>query len=70
MTQEDKLKAVPIWERFNLTVYEASLYSGISTAKIYELTEDPECKFVLWIGSKRLIKRKQFDEFMDHAYAI
>lgn len=61
---------MPIWEKINLSIDEAALYSGIGTKKLYDLTNDEDCSFVLWIGSKRLIKRKKFEEFFDETYEI
>jgi len=61
---------VPIWERTALTLEEASAYSGIGKNKLRELSNDEDCLFVLWVGSKRLIKRKQLDQFLDKAYSI
>ena len=39
-------------------------------AQLRQLTDDENCKFVLWVGNKRLIKRKKFDEFIEVAYSI
>lgn len=64
------MKEVPIWEKSNLTIEEAALYSGIGRNKLRQLTDDENCKFVLWVGNKRLIKRKKFDEFIAVAYSI
>lgn len=61
---------IPLWEKSNLTIEEAAIYSGIGQNKLRELTEDENCKFVLWIGRKRLIKRKPFDDFILRAYSI
>ena len=61
---------VPIWEKSNLTIEEAALYSNIGQNKLRELTDNDDCKFVLWVGTKRLIKRKLFDEYIEHAYSI
>ena len=61
---------VPIWEKSNLTLQEAATYSGIGINKIRELSNDERCHFVLWVGSKRLIKRKQFDRYIDGCYSI
>ncbi len=63
-------KEVPIWEKTNLTVEEASAYSGIGLNKIRELTKDENCPFVLWVGAKRLIKRKLFDAFIERQFSI
>lgn len=64
------MKSIPIWEKSNLTLEEAAAYSGIGINKIRKLTNDERCEFVLWIGSKRLIKRKKFDEYIEKAYSI
>lgn len=61
---------VPIWEKSNLTVEEAASYSGIGRDKIKEISNGDNCPFVLWIGTKRLIKRKQFDAYIDKMISI
>lgn len=61
---------VPVWEKSNLTLEEAADYSGIGQAKLRELTNDENCPFVLWNGSKRLLKRRKLDEFIDKVYSI
>ena len=66
----DKDYAVPLWEKANLTVYEAAAYSGIGADKLRELSDREDCEFVLWNGTKRLIKRKKLDEFLERAYSI
>lgn len=63
-------KEVPICEKSNLTLEEAAAYFGVGVNKLRELTEDKNCKFVLWVGSKRLIKRRQLDDYFDKAYSI
>ena len=52
------MKDVPIWEKSNLTLEEAAAYSGIGINKLREITNEDKCKFVLWVGNKRLIKRR------------
>ncbi len=61
---------VPIWERSTLTVEEAAAYSGIGRNKLRSITDKEDCDFVLWVGSKRLIKRKLLDKFIDESYSI
>ena len=51
-------KEVPIWEKSNLTLEEAAVYSGIGINKLRKMTDREDCTFVLWIGTKRLIKRR------------
>ena len=64
------MKEVPIWEKSNLTLEEAAAASSIGVKKIRELSHDENCPFVLWVGSKRLIKRKLFDKYIEECYSI
>lgn len=61
---------IPLWNKLNLSVTEASIYANISTTKIYEMTEKPDCPFVIWIGNRRIIKRKAFEEYLARQYSI
>ena len=63
-------KVVPIWEKYALTVDEAAAYFGIGTNKIRELSDDQDCKFVFWVGNKRMIKREAFERFLSPTYSI
>ncbi len=64
------MKEVPIWEKSNLTLEEAAAYSGIGINKLRTLTNKDDCTFVLWVGTKRLIKRKRLDEYIENSYSI
>lgn len=63
--EEMEKQAVPIWEKANLTIEEAAAYFGIGTNKLREITSNPDCGFVIWIGTKRLIKRKKFEKYLE-----
>ena len=67
--KENKVE-VPIWEKANLTLEEAAAYFGIGINKLREITNEENCPFVLWIGTKRLIKRKLFDNYIERQYSI
>ena len=64
------MKAIPIWEKSNLTLEEAAAYSGVGINKLRTLSDGEQCQFILWVGSKRLIKRRRLDEYLDKAYSI
>lgn len=64
------IKEIPIWEKSNLTLEEATAYSGIGINKLRKLTNDDKCEFVLWVGTKRLIKRKKLDEYLEKHFSI
>lgn len=62
---DDKVKKqVPIWEKVTLTLEEAAEYSNIGINKIRELSNNPRCNFVIFVGKKRLIKRKEFEKYI------
>lgn len=55
---------IPIWQKMNLTVEEAIVYSNIGENRLRKEIADPLCPFVLNVGnSKKLIKRKEFEEW-------
>mgnify|MGYP000322397083 CR=1 FL=1 len=58
------VKKVPIWRKTTLTLEEAAQYSNIGINKLRELSNDPQCDFVIYVGRKRLIKRKEFENFI------
>ncbi len=64
------MKTVPIWEKTNLTIEEAAEYSNIGICKLNELAKDPRCPFVLYVGRKKLIKRKEFEKFLDSCITV
>ena len=64
------MKEIPIWEKSNLTLEEAAAYSVIGINKLRKLSDNEQCQFVLWIGSKRLIKRKKLDEYTEKMYSV
>ncbi len=61
---------IPIWEKLNLTIEEAAAYSNIGINKIREISNKDNCPFVLWVGNKRLIKRRKFDEFVEKQFSL
>lgn len=61
---------VPIWEKMNLTLEEASEYSNIGINKLREISNSPNCPFVIYIGRKRLIRRKEFEKYVGEKIEI
>ena len=61
---------VPIWEKSNLTLEEAAAYSGIGINKLREITNEQGCNFVLFVGTKRLIKRRLLDAYLEKTDAL
>jgi len=61
---------VPIWEKYNLTLEEAAAYFGIGINKLREMTDDSTCMFVIFNGTKRLIKRRKLEEYLSDVDVI
>lgn len=55
---------MPIWQKVMLTKEEAAAYSHIGINKLEELLKIPNCPFVLYVGKKKLIKRREFEAFL------
>ena len=65
-----EMKNVPIQKKSCLTLEEATAYSGIGINKLRKLSDAEDCPFVLWNGSKRLLKRRLLDKYLEEAYSI
>ena len=61
---------VPIEKKLALTVQEAAEYSNIGQNKISMLLKLPNCPFVLFVGGKKLVKRKEFEQFISEKMNI
>ena len=61
---------VPVWEKATLTLEEAAAYSNVGVNRLREISDAKNCNFVLWVGKKRLIKRKLFEAFLEKSYSI
>ena len=72
MQDTHKVKAVvPIERKLALTKYEAAEYSNIGINKIEAMLCKPGCPFVLYVGpNKKLVKRKEFEEFIRSSFVI
>lgn len=65
----NKKNITPIWESPLLNVEEASDYFRIGMNKIRELTDGKNNPYVLWIGTKRMIKRAKLEEYLMERYS-
>lgn len=53
-----------------LTLKEAAQYFGIGINKLRELTDAENCPYVLFVGNKRMIKRRMLDTYLEQAFSI
>ena len=70
MNREEKNNLVPVWERATITLEEAAAYTGIGVRKLREMTDEPTCDYVMWVGNRRIIKRRKLDEYLENAYSV
>ena len=61
---------LPIDRKMLLSIREAAEYSNIGINKIDEMLKQPNCPFVLYVGNKKLVKRKAFEAYIDEKVAI
>lgn len=55
--------------RVLLTLSEAALYTGVGINKLREITNKKQ-ELVVWVGSKRLLKRRLLQEYLESQYSI
>ena len=68
--QNQQVTSLPIDRKMLLAIREAAEYSNIGINKIDELLKQPNCPFVLYVGTKKLVKRRAFEEFIEGRVAI
>ena len=62
---------VPIWEKYTLTIEEASKYFRIGENKLRRLAEEnPDANWLIMNGNRLQIKRKQFEKVIDELEVI
>lgn len=62
--EQAEVQTVPIQCKVALTIKEAAEYSNIGINKLENLLRSPRCPFVLYVGKKKLVKRKEFEKFI------
>lgn len=56
--------------KMTLTIKEAAAYSNIGINKIESMLRSPNCPFVLFVGTKKLVKRREFEQFISEKLVI
>ena len=63
-------RKMPISDKLLLTIKETAAYTNIGINKIDSLLKQPNCSFVLHVGTKKLVKRKEFETFLERQLVI
>lgn len=61
---DNEIARVPIHLKMTLSVKETAEYSNIGVNKTDSLLHAPNWPFVLFAGTKKLVKRKEFEHFI------
>ena len=67
---EERKKNIQIRDKFCPTVEEASAYFNLGVKKIRQIAQEQNGNLSVLNGSKVLIKRKKFEEFLDRVATI
>ena len=65
-----EIEKVPIHLKMTLSIREAAEYSNIGINKIDSMLRAPKCPFVLFVGTKKLVKRKEFEQYISSKLII
>ena len=68
-TTTDRLE-MPFWLKMNLTIKEASVYSNIGINTIRDLLKEKSCPFLLKVKNKQLVKRAEFEKYLEEKHYI
>ena len=63
--QNEQVTSLPIDRKMLLSIREAAEYSNIGINKIDELLKQPNCPFVLYVGTRKLVKRRAFEKLIE-----
>lgn len=62
---------IPVWEKYMLTVREASEYFGIGEHKLRDLLDNNiEKNLSVWNGNRQLIRRQKFERYLDECDSL
>ena len=64
LARKEPQEKVPIHLKMVLTIKEAAEYSSIGINKIDAMLKQPNCPFVLYVATRILVKRKEFEEYI------
>lgn len=63
-------KEVDLNKKYLLTLEEAASYTGIGINKLRQISNEETCNFVLWNGTRRMLKREKLETYLNNSYSI
>lgn len=71
LSEDANAVIVPTYRKYTIGIDEAARYYGIGTKKLRQIIADnPSGDFFLEIGRHVLLKRRQFEAYLDNASAL
>ena len=70
MNENKAVETVPIAQKAFLTIPEAAEYTNIGLNKISSMLRTPNCPFVLFVGTRKLVKREEFVKYLNKQLVI
>jgi excisionase family DNA binding protein len=61
---------VPLKDKLTWSVKEAAACSGLGEGLIREMAKQPDCPFVLYVGRRICIKRREFEDYLSRTNVI
>ena len=62
---------VPLWKRYTFTIDEAAAFYHIGQAKLRAIVEyEPTSDFIIYNGNRVLIKKAQFEKYLDNCTTV
>ena len=61
---------VPLEQRILLTIPEAAKYTGIGVNRLRRLANKRNSKLIIWVGARKMFKRKLLDEYLETTNTI
>ena len=69
-SMSERREEIPVWEKAMLTIREAAAYTGIGVDKLREMSDEESCDYILWVGTRRMFKRRKLEEFLEGTYSV
>lgn len=64
------IEKVPIHLKLTLTIKGEAEYSNISIKIIHYILRQPHCPFILYVGTKKLVMRVAFENYISEKLVI
>ena len=61
---------IPVNMKLALSIKEAAQYSGIGINRLENMLRKPNCPFVLYVGTRKLVKREAFEQYVKQQLVI